>query len=859
MAIYNGDISISANFQLNINKPLDARTVVDAVSDLTSISFKYQGMLVYIKNDDKYYSYNGTVWTELNTGGSSGVGFIPLTGTVLNSPVTGDIVVDNTTTPRFYGSYTDSDNYSYLKIDIPFGVSLRNKWLGETENYIQVQNGFLTSLSAEIFLSTISSSAFFASNGSIGFYSNSGVNVSNSGAGLILSAPNGMVIPNKSDEDSYYGSGGLMFFNTTTQKYRGMVNDVLVDFITNDVLENDYVDLYNDQDIDGVKSFFNDILINGMTIGNGTGADSTNIAIGEQSLFTNDGGINNTALGFNTLYFNEDGSFNTAIGSESLYTNISGNGNIAIGHRVLYSNTTGFTNIGIGNGALYSNTEGNVNTAIGFRALRSNLLGSENVSMGDRALEFNTTGSYNTAIGVNTLQNNIIGSYNTAIGYGASVQLDEYDNSTAIGANSIINESNTIQLGDANITKVKTSGKFISGEITYPNTDGTVNQVLATDGNGIIGWIDSGSNLNIYKTIFVDISNGNDLTGIKYNTNKRYASVKKAMEVAVSGDTIYVLPGLYDEYNIAPVNNTTLYLCENAIIQPSTNSGNVPVITDLAIPSWWTVLYSMEMNFKIRGKGKILNKGATAQYNNAALMLVLAKSRWDVELDTLSSYQIYGGSSLIIKNTKITLSGCAFRHSIQVRPSVIHIDCEFQNAHIGLIPLGTLGLRHMSFKRCKFIRTVAVSEFDSLITGTDTVLWDSPLGLDTVKFPNVSVGHQHGSYDEFIECEFYNYVGGDNIVIGDSPATNANFIIRDCRFTNTNTDLSRGTGCAIKVRGGLTTATKLYMYNNIADTVPVYESTPLTVNLLSGNGMIISDNDMGIAYYNRLIGTINWN
>lgn len=98
MATYNGDISISANFQLNINKPLDARTVIDTVSDLASISFKYQGMLVYIKNDDKYYSYNGTVWSELNTGGSTltaGNG-LTLNGTVLElgGILTTDVTID---------------------------------------------------------------------------------------------------------------------------------------------------------------------------------------------------------------------------------------------------------------------------------------------------------------------------------------------------------------------------------------------------------------------------------------------------------------------------------------------------------------------------------------------------------------------------------------------------------------------------------------------------------------------------------------------------------------------------------------------------------------------------------------------
>ncbi len=661
MAIYNGDISVSANFQLNINKPLDTRTVVDNVTDLSNISFKYQGMLVYIKNDDKYYSYNGTIWNELSTGGSVGGNF---------------------------------------------------------------------------------------------------------------------------------------------------------------------VDLTTNQDIDGTKSFLNDLSINGVIFG--TKGDVSSVAIGHDALVA-------------TLATTS--SYNTAIGAESLF-----------------STTTGLYNTATGGNSLYSNIDGWLNTAVGFNSMYSLIGGFYNTAIGAESLYDTVSGQYNTAIGYRALAgNNIDGNSNTAIGYNAGIGVNFIYNSTAIGANAILTTSDTILLGDENISMVKTSGNLVSGTITYPNTDGTANQVIGTDGNGVLSWVEKDANINAYKTIFVDAVNGNDSTAVNYDISKRYATIKEALANATSNDTVYVFPGLYDEYNIAPVNNVTLYLSENTIIQPSTNSGNVPVITDLAIPSWWTVLYSMEMNFKIRGKGKILNTGATAQYNNTALMLVLAKSRWDVELDTLSSYQIYGGSALIIKNTKITLSGCAFRHSIQVRPSVVHIDCEFQNAHIGLIPLGTLGLRHMSFKRCKFIRTVEVSEFDSLITGTDTVLWDSPLGLDTIKYPNVSVGHHHGSCDEFIECEFYNYVGGDNIVLGDSQTTNTNFVVRDCRFTNTNTDLSRGIGVAIKIRGGLTVPTNLYLYNNIADTIPVYDSSPLSMNLVPGDGMIIAGNDMGIAYYNRLIGTRNWN
>ena len=196
--------------------------------DLTAdVDFNISSLPDFTGNTGKFLSNDGTdaVWSDINL-----TGFIPLPGTDTLSPITGDLRVDNTFS-RYFGAYTDVDNYSYLNIEEGVGVSLRNRFNGDPESYLQVRAGFLMSLSNEIFL-TANNNTFFVSNGSIGFQSSTGVSVSNVGAGLLLDAPNGMIIPTKSDELEYYAQGGLMFFNSTTQKYRGMIDETLVDFAT---------------------------------------------------------------------------------------------------------------------------------------------------------------------------------------------------------------------------------------------------------------------------------------------------------------------------------------------------------------------------------------------------------------------------------------------------------------------------------------------------------------------------------------------------------------------------------------------------------------------------------------------------
>ena len=205
----------------------------------------------------------------------------------------------------------------------------------------------------------------------------------------------------------------------------------------------------------GVNLGAYDLKVNGLTVGIGAATIST---------------TNNTAFGNNVLASNTTGSNNIANGNNALNKNLTGNNNLAIG----------------GN-ALYNNTGGSNNTSIGFYALALNSAGSYNSAIGGNALYYNT-GGYNVALGNKALYANTTGNYNTAIGYMANVGSINLENATAIGNSAIVTASNTIQLGNTNVTNIKTSGTLTAGAVTYPNTHGLPGQVLSTTGTGTLIW-----------------------------------------------------------------------------------------------------------------------------------------------------------------------------------------------------------------------------------------------------------------------------------------------------------------------------------------------------------------------------------
>ena len=104
---------------------------------------------------------------------------------------------------------------------------------------------------------------------------------------------------------------------------------------------------------------------------------------------------------------------------------------------------------------MLTNTTGGSNTAIGDDAMYSNITGNNNTALGRAAGDVITTGT-----------NNVI------LGSGADPSAADGTNQIVIGKGAVGAANNTVQLGNTDITNVKTSGTITAGAITIPNTDG---------------------------------------------------------------------------------------------------------------------------------------------------------------------------------------------------------------------------------------------------------------------------------------------------------------------------------------------------------------------------------------------------
>jgi trimeric autotransporter adhesin len=181
-----------------------------------------------------------------------------------------------------------------------------------------------------------------------------------------------------------------------------------------------------------------------------------NTANGTYALFNNTTGQQNTANGFAALYSNTTANYNTAIGAAALNYDTTGDYNTAIGGYSMYQTTSGFGNAAVGYSALYYNTTGYLNTANGYFALQYNTYGFWNTANGSGALSENTSGYSNTAVGASAISGITTGYGNTAIGVmaGPTILYGNVSNTTAIGYNTFIQASNTIRLGNSEVTSI---------------------------------------------------------------------------------------------------------------------------------------------------------------------------------------------------------------------------------------------------------------------------------------------------------------------------------------------------------------------------------------------------------------------
>jgi hypothetical protein len=225
------------------------------------------------------------------------------------------------------------------------------------------------------------------------------------------------------------------------------------------------------QTISGVKTFSQDIDVNGVNVGRGGG-----------------NAIENTRLGNSALSVNTTGTGNTAAGSFALSKNTTGGGNTAVGTQTLQENTTGSGNTGLGWASLFYNTTGSNNSAFGYLSLYENTTGQTNVGIGFYSLFKNTTGSDNTALGyisgayiADGITENSITNGSVFIGTNTRALANNQTNQIVIGHNAIGNGSNTVTIGNGSIANNYFTGNIRGG--AFIKSGGTSAQFLKADGS----------------------------------------------------------------------------------------------------------------------------------------------------------------------------------------------------------------------------------------------------------------------------------------------------------------------------------------------------------------------------------------
>ena len=201
---------------------------------------------------------------------------------------------------------------------------------------------------------------------------------------------------------------------------------------------------------------------------------NSNSAFGKDSQKNQLNGSNNTSVGYQSMNEATSGNFNTAVGNDAMQFNDGGSFNTAVGALALQDQEAGQGNTAIGYNSLNNKDESNFNTAVGHISLFNISTGFKNIGIGDNVGTLLSTGSRNVLIGS-----------------GANVLANNNENSIVIGEGAVGAGSNTVTLGNNNITDTYLKGNVIfSSTITADGATGTAGQVLSSTSTGV-EWVDS--------------------------------------------------------------------------------------------------------------------------------------------------------------------------------------------------------------------------------------------------------------------------------------------------------------------------------------------------------------------------------
>ena len=234
------------------------------------------------------------------------------------------------------------------------------------------------------------------------------------------------------------------------------------------------------------------------TTGNTTNTGNTNTFVGNNAGLANTSGFSNVIVGANAGEDNTIGSDNTFLGRVAGRDNVDGTQNTFLGTNAGRQNITGDQNVSVG---AYSGTNlnsGNRNAYMGYDAGRDNTGGSNNTLIGSRS-GLQTTGSGNAFLGYEAGLNNTTGTNNAALGTNAGPTAGGFTNTTAVGANAQVGQSNALVLGQVGVVDVGIGTSTPSARLDV---------VGSTELNGPLSQVGAGQ---VSFAGNVDINNGLDV------------------------------------------------------------------------------------------------------------------------------------------------------------------------------------------------------------------------------------------------------------------------------------------------------------------------------------------------------------
>ncbi|MEO8435634.1 MAG: hypothetical protein ABI596_12120 [Pyrinomonadaceae bacterium] len=225
----------------------------------------------------------------------------------------------------------------------------------------------------------------------------------------------------------------------------------------------------------GANSFF------GVDAGYSNTSGNNNCFFGHLTGKENTTGATNSFFGANAGVANATGDNNSFFGSDAGHDNKAA-GNSFFGAEAGFSNNSGIRNAFFGRSAGRASVSGNDNTFVGYVAGDNSTgsdntfvgsdaggattLGAGNTFSGSDAGDANTEGNSNTFMGKDAGNTNTTGSANTVIGFGADVGSSGLIFATAIGANAVVNNNNSVVLGRAADTVRIPGDLIVSGTVS---------------------------------------------------------------------------------------------------------------------------------------------------------------------------------------------------------------------------------------------------------------------------------------------------------------------------------------------------------------------------------------------------------